>query len=195
MICCDLPRGKFPYLVFNPVVFGRLVSSCVTQATLETRVLPFSCVLQFAPDSASFVLSFALDVPSRSPQHSLPFHPNLPTLFPMSTQSPPLSRKSTTGPSQGVHLFSSLSHRMDRWRARERLRPHSLWLEFHSFVLLVVGVRLSLYAPITALLSNQLLCHVISREMYPGPDFSATQSHTSSFFPFTLCLISWLIKS
>jgi hypothetical protein len=38
ILCCDLPRGKFPYLVFNLVVFGHLVSSCVTQATLETRV-------------------------------------------------------------------------------------------------------------------------------------------------------------
>lgn len=76
ILCCDLPRGKFPYLVFNLVVFGHLVSSCVTQATLETRVLPFSCILQFAPDSASFVLSFALDVPSRSiPFPSSPTYP------------------------------------------------------------------------------------------------------------------------
>jgi hypothetical protein len=79
ILCCDLPRGKFPYLVFNLVVFGHLVSSCVTQATLETRVLPFSCILQFAPDSASFVLSFALDVPSRS----IPF-PSSPT-YPLSS--------------------------------------------------------------------------------------------------------------
>jgi hypothetical protein len=79
ILCCDLPRGKFPYLVFNLVVFGHLVSSCVTQATLETRVLPFSCILQFAPDSASFALSFALDVPSRS----IPF-PSPPT-YPLSS--------------------------------------------------------------------------------------------------------------
>jgi hypothetical protein len=38
-ICCDLPRGEFPYLVYcNLVVFGHLIWSCVTQATLETRV-------------------------------------------------------------------------------------------------------------------------------------------------------------
>jgi hypothetical protein len=180
MICCDLPRGKFPYLVFNLVVFGRLVSSCVTQATLETRVCHSRVYFNSHPTPP---LSSYLLLSTSPPQHSLPFRPNLPTLFPMSTQSPPLSRKSTTGPSQGVHLFFSLSHRMDRWRARGRLCPHTLWLEFHSFVLLVVGVRLSLYAPITALLSNQLFCHVISREMYLGPDFSATQSsiHHPSF--------------
>jgi hypothetical protein len=41
--------------------------------------LPFSCILQFAPDSASFVLSFALDVPS----------PTFPSLPPQLTTSLP----------------------------------------------------------------------------------------------------------
>src|SRR6266567_2019311 len=44
------------------------------------------------------------------PQHSLPFLPNLPSLFPMSTQSPPLARKSTTGSLQGVHLSPLTLH-------------------------------------------------------------------------------------
>ena len=71
ILCCDLPRGKFPYLVFNLVVFGHLVSSCVTQATLETRVLPFSCILQFAPDSLlSFYLLLSTSPPAAFP--SLP---------------------------------------------------------------------------------------------------------------------------
>lgn len=79
ILCCDLPRGKFPYLVFNLVVFGHLVSSLCDASHVGNASLPFSCILQFAPDSASFVLSFALDVPSRS----IPF-PSSPT-YPLSS--------------------------------------------------------------------------------------------------------------
>ncbi|KAI0260896.1 hypothetical protein BC834DRAFT_897936, partial [Gloeopeniophorella convolvens] len=53
---------------------------------------PFACVLQFTSDSTFPALSFALDV--------LPF-PS-PSSLPMSTQSPPLTRKPTTGSSQGL---------------------------------------------------------------------------------------------
>jgi hypothetical protein len=152
ILCCDLPRGKFPYLVFNLVVFGHLVSSCVTQATLETRVLPFSCILQFAPDSASFALSFALDVPSRS----IPFLPKLPSLFPMSTQSPPLTRKSTTGSSQGVHL-SPLYHIewIDGTHGNVCV-PRVSGSNFTLSCFPAVGVRLGLYAPIATFFFSNL---------------------------------------
>ena len=65
--------------------------------------LPFSCVLQFTSDSASLVLSFALDVPFCTHFPSHPHQLYTHTSSPMSTQSPPLSRKSTTGTSQGTH--------------------------------------------------------------------------------------------
>jgi hypothetical protein len=61
--------------------------------------LPFSCVLQFSSDPASLVRSFALDVLLRL----LPSHHHLRTSLTMSTQSPPLTRKPTSGSSQGVH--------------------------------------------------------------------------------------------
>jgi hypothetical protein len=92
------------------------ISSCVTQATPETRVC-HSCrkLLQFTPDSTSFVvLSFAhlvLPVPSLSAATY--------ALSPRSTQSPPLIRiffrMSTNTPPQGLYLslfhFGSIAHR------------------------------------------------------------------------------------
>jgi hypothetical protein len=74
ILCCDLPRGKFPYLVFNLVVFGHLVSSCVTQATLETRVCHSRVYFNSHPTP---LLSFYLLL-STSPPVAFP---SLPTQF------------------------------------------------------------------------------------------------------------------
>jgi hypothetical protein len=116
------------------------------------------------------------------PQHSFPFVPNLPSLFPMSTQSPPLTRKSTTGPSQGV-----------------RLSPlyHIEWIDGAHGNVCVPRVSGSNFT----LSSSQLLGYdwacmhpyplpfffqpifgpIISREIYAGLGYSI-----ASFFPFTL---------
>jgi hypothetical protein len=146
ILCCDLPRGKFPYLVFNLVVFGHLVSSCVTQATLETRVCHSRVYFNSHPTPLlSFYLLLSTYPPAAFP--SLP--PQLTLSLPMSTQSPPLTRKSTIGPSQGVHL-SPLYHIEWIDGARKRLCPQRLRLEFHPLVFPVVGIRLGLYASIAA---------------------------------------------
>lgn len=145
ILCCDLPRGKFPYVVLNLVVFGHRVSSCVTQATLETRVCHSRVYFNSHPTPLLFVLSFALDVLSRS----LP--------FPSSTTYPVPSHVDAIAPSyQETHnrLFtrcvslSSLSLQVDRWRAG-MLVPPSSCLNFTPFVFPVSGVRLGLYAPLT----------------------------------------------
>jgi hypothetical protein len=64
--------------------------------------LPFSCVLQFTSDPASLVRSFTLNILLRL-LPSYHHHHHLRTPLSMSTQSPPLTRKPTSGPSQGVH--------------------------------------------------------------------------------------------
>jgi hypothetical protein len=65
-ICCDLPRGEFPYLEpSNLVVFGHLIWSCVNTSHVGNASLPFSCVLQFTSDSASLVRSFARNILTR----------------------------------------------------------------------------------------------------------------------------------
>lgn len=145
ILCCDLPRGKFPYLVFNLVVFGHLVSSCVTQATLETRVLPFSCILQFAPDSASFALSFALDVPSRS----IPF-PSSPT----NPLSSPCRRNCPLLPERlqlALHKVCTCLYHIE-WidGAHGNVCFPRVSGSFHPLVFPAVGVRLGLYGPIAA---------------------------------------------
>ena len=76
ILCCDLPRGKFPYLVFNLVVFGHLVSSCVTQATLETRVCHSRVYFNSHPTP---LLSFYLLL-STSPPAAFPSLPTQLTL-------------------------------------------------------------------------------------------------------------------
>jgi hypothetical protein len=113
---------------------------------VETRVLPFSCILQFAPDSASFVLSFALDVPPRN----IPF-PSSPTYL---LSSPCRRNRLLTEslqlapPKVCTRLFSiTLNGSMAR---TEHLCPQSLWLEFRPLVFPAVGVRLGLYVPVVS---------------------------------------------
>jgi hypothetical protein len=183
ILCCDLPRGKFPNLVFNLVVFGHLVSSCVTQATLETRVLPFSCLLQSAPDSASFVLSFALDVPS----HNIPF-PSSPAYHLSSTcrRNRPLLPES---PQLALHkvctclLSITLNGSMARTASSVSLESLA---QISPSRLPSCWDAIGLYAPIGAFFSLALFRRIISREMYAGLDSSTTLSHIPSFFLSTL---------
>ncbi|KAH9991503.1 hypothetical protein BJV77DRAFT_533561 [Russula vinacea] len=79
ILCCDLPRGKFPYLVFNLVVFGHLVSSCVTQATLETRVCHSRVYFNSHPTPLlSFYLLLSTSPPAAFPSLSAQFTQFLP---------------------------------------------------------------------------------------------------------------------
>jgi hypothetical protein len=80
ILCCDLPRGKFPYLVCNLVVFGHPTLSCVTQATLETRVCHSRVYFNSRPTP---LLWFHLLLSTSPSAHtSLPIHINY-------THSPP----------------------------------------------------------------------------------------------------------
>ena len=86
ILCCDLPRGKFPYLVFNLVVFGHLVSSCVTQATLETRVYLSRVYFNSHPTP---LLSLYLLL-STSPPAAFPPSPSYSLSSPCRRNRPPL---------------------------------------------------------------------------------------------------------
>jgi hypothetical protein len=145
--------------------------------------LPFSCILQFAPDSASFVLSFALDIPSRS----IPF-PSSPA-YPLSS---PCRRNRPLLPESlqlALHkvctclLFITLNGSMAR--TGTSVSPVSL-SRISSSRLPSCWVRLSLYARIPASFFQPILGRIISREISAGLVFSATQSHIPSFFAFTL---------
>jgi hypothetical protein len=153
ILCCDLPRGKFPYVVLNLVVFGHLVSSCVTQATLETRVCHSRVYFNSHPTP---LLSFYLLL-STSPPAAIPSHPpQLTQSLPMSTQSPPLTRKSTTGSSQGVYL-SFLYH--FKWidGARDCSYPPSRWLKLHPLRLPSFWGTIGLICTLNRILFFQLL--------------------------------------
>lgn len=102
------------------------------------------------------------------PQPSLPSQPNLRSFFPMSTQSPPLTRKSTTGPSQGVHLFFSLSLQTDRWRALGRLYPPSRWLKFHPLRLPSFWDTIGHVCTRNHIFFRTTFCRIISCELYFG---------------------------
>ena len=175
MICLE---ANFHTWSSNLVVFGHLVSSCVTQATLETRVCHSRVYFNSHPTP---LLSFYLLL-STSPPAAFPSLPNLPSLFPMSTQSPPLTRKSATGSSQGVHLFPIY---------------YTEWIDAAHGNVCVARVSGSNFT----LSLSQLLgydwvvcthCHflfsslIISLEMYAGMVISATHSHAPPFVLFTL---------
>jgi hypothetical protein len=146
ILCCDLPRGKFPYLVFNLVVFGHLVSSCVTQATLETRVCHSRVYFNSHPTP---LLSFYLLLSTSPPAASPPLPPQLTLSLPHVDAIAPSYQKgynwlfTRCAPVPSITLNGSMAR-------RGRLCPQSLWLEFHPLVFPAVGVRLGLYAPIAA---------------------------------------------
>ena len=193
ILCCDLPRGKFPYLVFNLVVFGHLVSSCVTQATLETRVCHSRVYFNSHPTP---LLSFYPLLSTSPPYYFLPSIPNLP-LFPMSTQSPPLTRKTTTGSSQGVHL-SPLYHIEWIDGAHGNVCPQSLWLEFHPLVLPMRWGAIGLVCTHGRFLFPDpflVVSFFVKCTQDSGLDFSVAQSqHRPSFYSH-YTLFSWLIES
>lgn len=83
-ICCDLPRGKFPYLVCNLVVSAIALLSCVTQATLETRV--YHSRVYFNSRPTPLLWLYLLLSTSPSAFSSLPIHLN-------ATHSPPQCRR------------------------------------------------------------------------------------------------------
>ena len=142
--------------------------------------LPFWCVLQFAPDSASFVLSFALDVPSRS----LPFR-STPT-YAVS------SHVDAIAPSyQKIYnwlitrcVLSLLYHfrRIDGAHTNARI-PRVGGLNFNPFVFPVFGVRLGVYVLlITSFFSTPFVV------VNCTPDWLPRYS-IASVFLFILCLI------
>ncbi len=193
ILCCDLPRGKFPYLVFQPRCLrpSRLVlcdASHVGNASFAILVCTsIRTRLRF------FLSIFCSRRPL--PQHSLPFLPILPTLFPMSTQSPPVARKSTTGSSQGVHIS---------------LLYHIGWVDgAHGNVCVprVSGSNSAFRLPCCwgtiglvcthsrSPFSNPFFRRIISRGMYSGLGISTAQSHARpSCCPY-FARFFWSIKS
>ena len=147
--------------------------------------MPFSCVLQFAPDSASFVLSFALDVPSRS----LPF-----PLSPIYAVSSPCRRNRPLLPGNlqlalhKVCTCSFLYHfkRTDgaHW---DVCTPRVGGLNFTPFVFLVFGIRSGMYAPVTTSFFEQLF--VVLFLVNCTLDCVPRYSIPSSFSLFNLSLI------
>jgi hypothetical protein len=127
ILCCDQPRGKFPYLVCQPRCLrpSRLVLSDASH--VGNASLPFWCVLQFAPDSASFVLSFALDVPSRSP----PFRPTPTYAVSPHVDAIAPSCQKTYNWFITRCVLSLLSLQTDRYGVHQRSYPPSRWLKFH----------------------------------------------------------------
>jgi len=83
-ICCDQPRGKFPYLVRDLVVFGHRTLSRVTQATLETRVCHSRVYFNSRPTPLLWFYLLLSTSPSAFP--SLPIYLN-------STHPPPQCRR------------------------------------------------------------------------------------------------------
>ena len=146
--------------------------------------MPFSCVLQFAPDSASFVLSFALVVPSRS----IPL-PSSPT-YPFSSQcrrNRPLLPES---PQLALHkvctrlLIITLNGSMAR--TGMPVSPESLARISSSRLPSCWGSDWACMHLYRLLFSNLFFGRIVSPEMYAGLVFSAAQSHAPSFFLFTL---------
>ncbi len=120
------------------------------------------------------------------PQHSLSFLPNLPSLFPMSTQSPPLTRKSTTGPSQGVHPFP-LYHIEWIDGAHGSVSPESL-ARISPSRLPSCWDTIGLVRTHTCLFFSDLFLVVlflVKCTQDAGLDSSDSQSHVPSFFLFT----------
>ena len=83
-ICCDQPRGKFPYLVRDLVVFGHRTLSRVTQATLETRVCHSRVYFNSRPTPLLWFYLLLSTSPSAFP--SLP-------IYISSTHPPPQCRR------------------------------------------------------------------------------------------------------
>jgi hypothetical protein len=108
----------------------------------------------------------------------------------MSTQSPPLTRKSTTGSSQGVHL-SPLYHIEWIDGAHENICvPRVSGSNFSLSSSQLLGYDWACMHPYPLSFSKPFFGRIISREKYAGLDDSATQSHVPSFFLFTPLLNS-----
>jgi hypothetical protein len=93
----------------NLVAFGHLHLVLCTSSHVGNARLPFSCVLQFTPDSASLILSFC----SPHPLRSLSFHHHLRILFPCRRIRPHLLECLQTFHHKVCITFSLV---VDRWR-------------------------------------------------------------------------------
>ena len=189
-ICCDLPRGKFPYLVCNLVVFGHRTLSCVTQATLETRVCHSRVYFNSRPTPLLWFYLLLSTSPSAFP--SLPVHIN-------ATQSPPQCRRNrlllAENPQLALHkvCISHLSITCNGSMAREEMLLSS------HFVVQISPFGLPIFSNTVCVFDYIFLCKLfftiffffLSRPLYTYTDCVRPQpermlcpyfrSHTAGF--------------
>jgi len=146
--------------------------------------LPFSCVLQFTSDSASLVLSFALDVPLRTP----PF-PSTST-YALSSRCRRNRHRLAENPQLALHKVcaSLFSITYDGSMVAQKCSCLLIWsFKFCPFFSPVFRM---LYAPLTAsFLNRHFFITLLFLFIVHRTGFHAARTHALSLFPFIHCSV------